>query len=225
MILYSQLNVPVNISDIQQEVATISQTWMPHFNNHHYNGSWNVIALRSPGGLATDIIPDNINEQHYQDTALLKACPAINALLLSFACPKMSVRLLNLTKGSSIKEHRDLELCFEQGEARIHIPVHTNQLVRFYLNDELIPMREGECWYINANVKHRVINNSSFDRIHLVIDLQVNEWLKQLFNESNKVEMGNTVDYTSKVNMIKELRLQNTETANRLADAMEKELC
>ena len=42
-------------------------------------------------------------------------------------------------------------------------------------------MREGETWYFNVNFFHSVTNNSPLDRIHLVIDCVVNDWLRAFF--------------------------------------------
>ena len=38
-------------------------------------------------------------------------------------------------------------------------------------------MQEGEAWYLNFNLPHRVKNGSSSDRLHLVMDCTVNDWL------------------------------------------------
>jgi hypothetical protein len=82
--------------------------------------------------------------------------------------------------GSVIKEHRDHELGFDDGEVRLHIPVITNPQVEFMLNQVRVVMNEGECWYLNVNQPHRVANHGMVDRIHLVIDCVVNDWLREL---------------------------------------------
>ena len=40
---------------------------------------------------------------------------------------------------------------------------------------------EGEAWYLDLNLRHRVDNHSDTDRIHLVIDCVVNDWVRALF--------------------------------------------
>ena len=83
-----------------------------------------------------------------------------------------------------LKNTLDYEMNFEKGEARFHIPIQTNQDVSFFIEDQKIPMNEGECWYLNLSLKHRVNNFGSTDsRIHLVIDCKVNDWLRNLINE------------------------------------------
>ena len=142
----------------------------------------------------------------------------------------MAVRLLKLNAGAVIKEHHDAELCFEKGEIRLHIPVITHEGVEFYLDKERIPLKEGECWYMNFNLPHSLINKSKIDRIHLVIDAKVNGWVEELFARNDypvKKEMedpGNNYDAEMKKLMIARFRQMNTETANRMADELEESL-
>ena len=93
----------------------------------------------------------------------------------------MSARLLNLRRGAAIKADRDAELAFEKGEARLHVPIVTNPGVEFVIDGERVVMEAGACWYINANLTHRVANHGDTDRIHLVVDCGVNDWLRERF--------------------------------------------
>jgi hypothetical protein len=87
--------------------------------------------------------------------------------------------LLRLKAGSIIKEHTDSDLN-EEREIRIHVPVVTNPAVEFYLAGERVVMEEGQCWYLDLSRHHRVQNLGSTDRVHLVIDCVVNDWVKAL---------------------------------------------
>src|SRR5438477_42773 len=140
VIRYAKIDVAVNIAAIQQEVLSLANGWIPHFNTMHYEGNWTVLPLRSPGGSAEQIIPDILHKEPYMNTPLMQACAAIQNLLAAWQCPLKSVRLLNLHSGSVIKEHCDHELSFEQGEARLHFPVFTNSGVEFYVEGHLLPM-------------------------------------------------------------------------------------
>jgi mannose-6-phosphate isomerase-like protein (cupin superfamily) len=224
MISFAQLSFEVPVKKFQEEVSFLSKDWISHFNTRHYEGEWTVISLRSPGGKMDQIIPDDIQQIEYADTELLSSCPTIKGWLVELRCPLHSVRLLNLKSNSVIKEHRDHELSFESGEARLHIPIFTNPNVEFVLNNEVVTMNEGECWYINANLPHSVANRGNSDRIHLVVDCVVNDWLKGVFDESDRsyVPAAQLNDETIKV--IRELRLSNTPVTNKLADELEKGL-
>ena len=85
-----------------------------------------------------------------------------------------------LGAGARIKEHKDYFMGFEEGVIRLHIPVLTNPNVEFYLANERVQMHEGELWYLDFSQKHRVENNSEEDRIHLVMDCKVNNWLVEM---------------------------------------------
>lgn len=166
---------------LQADLAHIlADEFVPHFNTAYYQGDWSAVPLRSIGGRTDQIYPDPTAKDAYADTPLLARCPGICEVLAALRCPQQAVRLLRLKAGSVIKEHRDHELGFEDGEVRLHIPVITNPQVEFVLNQVRVVMNEGECWYLNVNQPHRVANRGTADRIHLVIDCVVNDWLREL---------------------------------------------
>ena len=116
-------------------------------------------------------------------TPFLLLCPYLQSVLETFKTDKHSVRLMKLTPGSEIKEHRDYDL--DDGEVRIHIPVFTNEKVSFFVNKKKVEMKEGECWYLRLSDPHRVINEGESDRIHLVMDLKVNDWLSPILSKTS----------------------------------------
>lgn len=223
MIQHAKLPLLVPIKQIQVEVSTLVDIWQPHFNVKHYKGSWTVISLRSPEGASEQIIPDLMGNQTYAETPLLKNCPTIKKLLESFQCPMMAARLMNLSPGSVIREHCDYDLAYEKGEARLHFPITTNPEVVFYVNNECVIMQEGECWYVNVNLPHRVKNDGKSNRIHLVVDCVVNDWLKDLFTRAD-VKMAKNIQQSNEtLKIIRELRIQNSEKSNQLADELEQQ--
>lgn len=224
MIRYAQLHMAVDIAAVQSEVMALSETWSPHFNTKHYEGEWTVLPLRAPGGHSDRIIPDNFQDEAYHDTPQMNACPAIKSILSSFQCPVLSARLLKLKSGAYIKPHRDHELAFEKGEARLHFPIFTNEGVEFYIEDELLRMREGQCWYINANLLHSVANKGETDRIHLVVDCKVNDWLAELFDKGEKKYASPNAGREQTLKVIASLRMLGTETGERLARDLEEKL-
>lgn len=161
-----------------------SEAWVQHFNTAYYAGDWEVVSLRSTNGRASQIYPDP-TKHDFIDTDLLKSSAVFQTALAAFRCPLLGVRLMRLSPGSSILEHRDHSLSFEDGEIRVHIPVKTNPLVEFYLDGERIVMGEGEAWYLNLNYNHRVVNNGGEERVHLVVDCTVNGWLRDLAESSS----------------------------------------
>jgi hypothetical protein len=112
---------------------------------------------------------------------MLERGPYLREILASFQCPLRAARLLRLRAGSRILEHTDLNLGYEDGEVRVHIPVFTNPEVDFRVGGKRLDLKPGECWYINFNLPHSVYNGGTTDRIHLVIDCVLNDWLRALF--------------------------------------------
>jgi len=152
--------------------------WVPHFNKGYYEKEWSGVALRSVGGHPTQLYPDPTAHGAFADTEVLARCPYLAEVLATFKCPLTAVRLLKLGMGARIREHRDYNLGYEDGEIRLHIPVRTHPDVDFFLAGERLSLHEGECWYLDLNLPHRLENRSPLDRVHLVIDCVVDDWLK-----------------------------------------------
>lgn len=202
----------------------LNNSWKPHYNTRDYEGGWDVLSLRSPGGDQDSIYAELTGHSHFADTPLMGNFPAIKQLVDTLQCPIHSVRLLNLKAGAIIHQHRDHELAFEKGEARLHFPIVTNERVEFFVNDTRVIMLPGECWYINANMPHRVANYGNTDRIHLVIDCVVNDWLKTVFDASAKTCVEVPVDKKQLMQVITQLRLHQTRPSDKLADELEQQL-
>lgn len=159
-----------------------SQDWIEHFVKQNYEGDWSVLPLRAPVGARHPVmmIYSDPAATAFEDTPLLGLCPNIRDLLASFSCELRSVRLMRLAPGSLIKEHSDPDLSAEDGSVRIHIPVATNPGVEFELNRRRVVMDPGSAWYLRLTDPHRVANKGTTDRVHLVIDAVVNDWLRNL---------------------------------------------
>lgn len=163
---------------LREDLAKVAaDEWISHFNQSNYEGDWSVAALRSNGGKTKQIYPDPHSTEDFEDTEILARCAYVREVLSKIECEKEAVRFMLLGAGAKIREHKDYFMGFEDGVIRLHIPVITNKQVEFYIADERIEMREGELWYLDFSQKHRVENNGAADRIHLVIDCKVNDWL------------------------------------------------
>ncbi len=224
MIRYAKLPLTFDLAAMQTELVAAGMQWQPHINTYHYTGAWVVLPLRSPGGDHTNPVPELMGRSEYADTLYMDRFPSVKKLVSSMQCTILSVRFLNLKAGAVIKKHTDAELAFEKGEARLHFPVITNPEVEFYCEEDRIILTGGECWYLNANLPHRVSNNGSSDRIHLVIDCKVNDWLTNLITSSNNIAYKKEGVDDNLLNMIKQLRWQNTPQSNKMADEFEEKV-
>ena len=150
------------------------------------------------------------------------AFPSVKEIREYFECNILSVRFLRLEKGGVIKEHFDNALSYEDAEVRFHIPIQTNSGVEFISNGKSLVMNEGECWYINAGLPHSAANNGETDRIHLVIDCVVNDWIRSFFPEIVIENKGMAAIKTEKDmrEMIARLREMGTRTALQMAEEL-----
>jgi Aspartyl/Asparaginyl beta-hydroxylase len=160
-----------------------SVEWIDHFVKQNYDGNWSVIPLRGTAGARHPVmmIYSDPTATAFEDTPMLASCAYFREVLAAFRCPLRAVRLMRLTPGSRIKEHSDLDLGIEYGTARIHIPVVTNDDVEFFLNGSRVVMTAGSAWYLRLSDPHSVYNKGDADRVHLVIDAEVNDWMLTLF--------------------------------------------
>ena len=181
----ARLPLNFDVAAMAAEVAAIpSSAWVPHFNTATYDGEWSGLALRSMGGNTTQLYPGATANGPFSDTGLLAALPAHQGALAQFRCPLLSARLLALAPRAVIKEHSDYRLNWQDGEARVHVPVLTGEGVEFFLNGRPVTMSAGEAWYLDLSLPHRAANRSDRRRVHLVVDCVVNDWLGSLLQAS-----------------------------------------
>jgi hypothetical protein len=185
-----RLQLPFSFDPVllRRDLDALSATpWTAHFVRQNYEGDWSVIPLRCATGETHPIrmIYSDPAATAFVDTPFLEACPYFREVIAAFACAVRSVRLMRLTPGSVIKEHTDLDLGVEGGEARVHIPVTTSPDVEFLLNRTRVEMKPGETWCLRLSDPHAVANRGSSDRVHLVLDLVVNDWLTGFFDDAS----------------------------------------
>jgi hypothetical protein len=162
--------------------------WVPHFNRDYFEGEWTGVALRSPGGDSRQLYSQKKAEFSFADTPVIDRCPHVREILATFQCPLQSVRFLKLAAGSLVREHRDYDLGFKEGQLRLHIPMTTNPDVQFFLDAHRLELQAGECWYLDLSLPHWIENRGATDRIHLVIDCELNEWLRGLLPPDDSTE-------------------------------------
>lgn len=177
---YLKLPFFFDIHHLNEDLAKIRQAeWIAHANTSAYNNDWSCIPLRSMDGRSNHIL--SLPDVHYEDTEILKRCPYFQEVINTFECEKTSVRLMALGAGSRIKMHVDKGTSFEDGMARLHVPIVTTPDICFTIEDEEVHFSAGNTWYLNADCRHGVNNESPNPRIHLMLDCIVNPWLEKVF--------------------------------------------
>jgi hypothetical protein len=230
MIKYLRLPLYCDVARMQQEVSALaSEFWRPHYNPMNHEGEWCALPLYAIDGNPHSILATHVGASStatYQPTPLLEGCPYLFSLLQTLQFPKRAVRLLRLDAGALIKEHSDVQLACEEGGVRLHLPVQTNEQVEFHLDGERIRMCEGDLWYLNLTLPHRVYNMGITNRIHLVIDGEMNTWLAEQFARTDIVMRKDfepappSYDGQTRRRMIEEFQAMGTPTALNLAKAL-----
>ncbi len=159
----------------------------------HYE-YYKVIPLRSPAHLVDTSLPfppptDDYADgswTNWMDTPSLKKAPYLKSIIDTFSqyTTVNLVRLLFLAPNAIVKEHTDPTLALEKEKSmiRLTIPIDNNEGVEFFLNETLVPMKVGECWYLRLSDTHRVINKGTTDRINLTIDVIPNDKIIEIIN-------------------------------------------
>jgi hypothetical protein len=179
----------IEVESIEQEVSQLSsEQWLLHVNTGVYEGKWEVLPLRCQASSAQAhpiLQAFNIEQgEDWVDLPAMENLPSIAAVLTQLKCSLNAVRLMRLQPQANIAPHRDGGLAIEYGEARLHIPLETNDDVAFYSNGAQLPMKFAELWYVNADQEHAVYNRGNAARINLVVDCVVNDWLLGLVNSA-----------------------------------------
>lgn len=161
--------------------------WTRHFVRDNYEGEWSAIPLRAAAGETHPIrmIGTHPLAERFVDTHYLDRAPAMRALLAGLACPLKAVRLMRLTPGSRILEHDDHDPDAVNGTARLHVPITTNDGVEFLLNRRPVTMAPGELWYLRLSDPHAAANRGATDRVHLLIDVRLSDWLVGLLRDDS----------------------------------------
>jgi hypothetical protein len=148
----------------------------------YHAGEWTGIALHSMGG-KDSVFPSAAGMDHYQETENLKRTPYFKYVLDDLKRPKEVVRILFLPPGGYIKDHFDFHTSFQFGLLRLHIPIITHPDVIFMIDEQRVIWNPGELWFGDFSKVHSVKNDSPVVRVHMVIDVQINDFVLSLFPE------------------------------------------
>lgn len=182
-----QLPMSFDVDKMKEDIKSLK------FHNFIY---YDAVPLRAPAHLVDTSIPFPPPADDYADgswtdwldTQSLIDSPYLTSVVDYFKehTTVTLVRLLRLEPGAIVKEHNDptLGLEIERSVVRLTIPISTNDDVEFFLNNEPVPMKPGECWYLRLTDPHRVINGGKTERVNMTIDMIPNDWLRSTILKS-----------------------------------------
>lgn len=183
-----QLPVHFDVEKMLQEFEALKKN---HLTSYEY---YDVIPLRAPAHMVNPSLPFPPPANDYADgswtdwldTEALKNSAYLTEIIDYFKSHTTVtlVRLLRLAPGAIVKEHTDPTLALEVPKSviRITIPILKNNQVTFYLNNSIVTMQPGECWYLKLDDPHKVDNLGTTERVNLTIDLIPNKWLRTQLN-------------------------------------------
>jgi hypothetical protein len=183
--------------------------WVDHYSGYNKRGTWHALALRGFGGETEFIIkPSEMSKKWREensdklalelaDTPLRAALPEAEALISAIPGEKHRIRLMRLAPGDGeLARHADItdpDAGVAPGKTlRIHIPIVTNDSVRFsqwMLDGQRVEqhMPLGSAWYLDTRKPHTAVNGGSNERIHLVMDVESSPALLNLLPCSQQV--------------------------------------
>lgn len=121
--------------------------------------------IKSPFTLDADI------EHFNRGTTIYRIVMSeVNKLELLFKAKVRTAVLAGVIPGGVIPTHRDESILFHKAH-RCHLPLVTSKEAEFIIEDVSYFFKKGTWIEIDNRRKHSVINNCSFIRVHLLVDL------------------------------------------------------
>lgn len=160
---FIQLPLSFDAAVLSAEVEALGeQAWRDHPQKFPGNS---MLPLLAAGG-------DPANESFVGEmapTPELQRCPYLLQTIASLGAVVGRTRLMRLAGQAEVTPHVD-QGYYWTDRVRVHVPVVTQPTVRFECGGEAIHMAAGECWIFDTWREHRVANDASQSRIHLVVD-------------------------------------------------------
>lgn len=204
------LNTFARFTDLTKSIADKIRQFESEFANHYskYNKSkaWGALSIR---GYSSDInmiekpscMSESWQKEHehlnfkLQDTELRTKFPEIEDILQYFPeCQFDRIRFMKLQPGggelSRHVDHVEGDSGMNDGQVmRFHVPIITNPNVIFTMwntNGEKVEqnMKQGETWLFDFRKPHMAVNGGDDIRIHLVIDVIMNENVRNLIRKN-----------------------------------------
>ncbi len=136
--------------------------WLPHPSRMRGNSA--IPLISSAGGDNDSFAGEKRATPH------LDRCAYMRQAMASFGEVLSRSRLMKLDASAEVGPHVDFNYHW-YSRVRIHIPVITSPEVIFQCGGETLRMAAGDCWIFDSWRRHRVVNNGTRERVHLVIDL------------------------------------------------------
>lgn len=116
---------------------------------------------------------ENVDQPVFK--TLQEARPLVFNLMAAVQGERLGRVMINkLVPGGVIYPHADTPVHAEYWD-RFHICMTSAPGSNFRCGDETVNMQAGEVWWFNNKLEHEVINNSSVERIHMIVDIRTSK--------------------------------------------------
>lgn len=160
---FLQLPLSFDADALAREVEAVGEAaWRPHPQGFPGNSALTLISVDGDPG--NDAVRGPM-----RPTPHLLACPYLMQVMHSMGAVWGRSRLMRLAGQAEVTPHVDINYYWRE-HMRIHVPIVTQPTVQFHCGDATLNMAAGECWTFDTWRRHRVHNDDSRSRIHLVAD-------------------------------------------------------
>jgi hypothetical protein len=171
---FIQLPVQYDAALVAREIATMADSdWRPHPAGYEGN---DFLPLISAHG---DPNNDGFHGPMRPTPLLTAERPYLMEVLGSLGAVLGRTRLMRLSGHAEVNEHADVNYYWRE-RMRVHVPIITQPTVSFHCGPEVVHMAAGECWVFDTWSLHRVLNDQTQARVHLVVDTVGGDGLLQL---------------------------------------------
>ena len=171
---FLQLPIRFDAGLLAQEAASIPETaWRPHPAGFAGNDYLPLVSVN--GEPANETFDGPMRPTPY----LSSERPYLFQTLASLGAVLGRTRLMRLSGHSEVSEHADVNYYWRE-RMRVHVPIITQPVVKFHCGETTTHMAAGECWIFDTWSLHRVVNDQTRSRIHLVADTVGGERMLQL---------------------------------------------
>ncbi|MDA7676996.1 aspartyl/asparaginyl beta-hydroxylase domain-containing protein [bacterium] len=108
-----------------------------------------------------------------------------SALMSHFGAKIKTISFYNARPGLDLHLHRDMSGNLMNGKLRIHIPIVTNENCFYLFKSRSSSVQSFHAWQggafvLDTGYLHGVKNNSSLDRVHLMVELHVSSTVRNM---------------------------------------------
>lgn len=163
----------VDVEPLRQAILALDEpAWLDNEDRQHdyevHRQTQSIVLVFCDGTVDDFVVSKKEGWEHLADIAV----PIMHDLIARHYPPGGTIiraMAANLLAGGRIKPHFDSSASFRRSH-RIHVPITTNDRVRFMIDGKPFRLQIGQAYELNNQKTHSVINSGSEDRITFIFD-------------------------------------------------------